>query len=72
MLQVTNQNMNFNGNSIINDEQIIDMSASSDNSQIWFNFTINNINKYLTNKVAADEDLDEFKATVISAVNKMM
>lgn len=72
MLQVTSQNMNFSGNSIINDESVMDMNASSDNNQIWFNMTITNIDKYLTNKVAVDDDFDEFKTTVINAVNKMM
>ena len=49
MLDVTNQNLNVNGTSKIDDNVIMEMSASSDHENIWMTITIKDIPTYLTN-----------------------
>lgn len=72
MLQMSNQNMNFNGTSILDDAVVMEMSASTDRNSIWMNITVNDIDAYLADQVDVDVDLLEFKDIVISSIRKIL
>ena len=71
MLEVTTQNMNFNGNSNIVNTLVMEMSASSDGNNIWMNININDIEKYFANQISIDTDWEDFKTIVMNAIKKL-
>jgi len=71
MLEVTTQNMNFNGNSNIDNTLVMEMSASSDGNNIWMNININDIEKYFANQISIDTDWEDFKTIVMNAIKKL-
>ena len=69
MLRMDDRNINFNGASIIDDEQIASMSAGVINdTRVYFNFNIDNITTYLANDEAVDEDFKSFKEAVLNVI----
>ena len=69
MLRMDGRNINFNGASIINDEQIASMNANaSNNNSVYFNINIENITSYLANTSAVDADIKSFKEAVLDAI----
>ena len=69
MLRMDDRNINFNGVSIVEDEQIASMSAGVINdTHVHFNFNIDNITTYLANAEAVDGDFESFKEAVFDAI----
>lgn len=71
MLRIDNQNINFNGASVVNDDTIATFGAGYSGTDIWFNFNIPNIATYKTNKSAFDTDLLAFKDQVVATVEDL-
>ena len=72
MLDVTNQNLNVNGTSKIDDNVIMEMSASSDHENIWMTITIKDIPTYLMNQTSIDQDFLDFQTIAINTIKKMV
>ena len=68
MLRMDGRNVNFNGISIIDDDQVASMNATISNSSVYFGISIENITKYQANAAAVDADVEAFKETVIEAI----
>ena len=68
MLRMDGKNVNFNGASIVNDEQIASMSANISNTGLYFNISIENSAKYVANAAAVDADIEAFKEAVVDAI----
>lgn len=74
MLRMENSNVNFNGSSSIEDAIIASMSANyaGDGVNVYFSFSINDINAYLANQEAVDADFVEFKTNVFATLETMI
>ena len=68
MLRMDGKNVNFNGVSLVNDEQLASMSASISNTGLYFNVNIENSAKYVANAAAVDADIEAFKEAVVDAI----
>ena len=64
MLRMDGKNVNFNGASIVNDEQIASMSANISNTGLYFNIGIENSAKDIANAAAVDADIEAFKDAI--------
>lgn len=65
---IFNYSMNFNGESQIDEKQIMTMNASHDGNQISVTETILDIDAYLANKDTADSDYTAFKNKILESI----
>lgn len=74
MLRMENSNVNFNGASTIEETVIASMSAnySGDGVNVYFSFSVNDIDAYLANQEAVDADFAAFKTNVFATLETMI
>lgn len=74
MLRMENSNVNFNGASTIEEAVVASMSASysGDGTNVYFSFSVNDIDAYLANQEAVDADFVEFKTNVFATLETMI
>lgn len=74
MLRMENSNVNFNGSSSVEDVIVASMSANyaGDGVNVYFSFSVNNINAYLANTEVVDADFIAFKNSVFETLNTML
>lgn len=71
MLNIESKNLNFMATSMVNDEVVARFSSNYYGSRIDFNYNIENAMAHLEHHAEVDTDFDEFKTSVMAAVEAM-